>query len=70
MNALEHILRPQYQRIKQRPYYAKNHAEDQIQPERVQRGIAELADLNHRRFAIKQAEDDARHDHARKDRFN
>ena len=70
MNTLEHILGAQHQAIKQRANAAKNHPQDQVQPQRIHRRIAQLADLNNRRFAIKDTEHNARHDHAGKDGFN
>ena len=69
VNALEHILSAQDKGVKQRPHDAKNHAEDQVKPQGVDRGVGQLAHLNHRPLAIKEAKDNARHNDAGKHRF-
>ncbi|MNS97207.1 hypothetical protein D3C72_1315320 [compost metagenome] len=70
MNALEHILCFEYQEIKQRPQHAKNHPQNQIQPQRVHRRIGELTHLNDCGFAVENTKHNARHDHASEDRLD
>ena len=70
MNALEHILSAQDKGVKQRPHYAKNHAEDQVKPQGVDRRVGEFTHLNDRSLAIKDAKHDARHNDAGEYRFN
>ena len=70
MNALEHILGAQDKGVKQRSHRAKNHAEDQVKPQGVDRRVGQFTHLNDRALAIKNAKDDARHNDAGKHRFN
>lgn len=69
MDPLEHILGAQHQRIKQRANTAKNHPEDQIQPQGVDRRIAELTDLDNRFIAVEDTENDGGHNDAGKHRL-
>ena len=70
VKALEHILGTQYQLIKNRPHTAKNHPEDQIQPQRIDRRVGQFPYFDDRRFTVENAENNARHDHAGKDGFD
>ena len=70
MDPLEHILGTQHQRIKQWANAAKNHPEDQIQPQGIDRRIAELTNLDNRFIAVEDTENDGGHNHAGKYGFN
>ena len=70
VNTLEHILSAQDKGVKQRSHHAKNHAEDQVKPQGVNRRVGQFTHLNDRPFAIKEAKHDARHNDAGKHRFN